>query len=104
MFLFYLEIVNKTKQVSITVSEFTHSIKQPCGRCDIKFKSQFTALSFKILLNLYWKMWKTVVHACKLLKSLSKRDRGSSKEILLIYYFTLPDEGGENETIWPVVM
>ena len=31
LFLFYLEIVNKMRQVSITISEFTHSIKQPCG-------------------------------------------------------------------------
>ena len=35
--LFYLEIVNKMRQVSITISEFTHSIKQPCGRCNIMF-------------------------------------------------------------------
>ena len=44
-------------------------------------------------------MWKTVVQACKLLKSLSKKHWGSSKEILLIYYFSLPDEGGENKII-----
>ena len=38
MFLFYLEIVNKMRQMSVTISEFTHSIsiKQPCERCDIK--------------------------------------------------------------------
>ena len=96
MFLFYLGIVNKMRQVSITVSEFTHSNKQPCGRRDIEFIWQFTALSFQILLNLHWKMWKTVALACKLLKSLCKRPWGSSKEILLIYYFSMPDEGGEN--------
>ena len=33
----YFEMVNKIRQVSKTISEFTHSIKQPCGRCDIKF-------------------------------------------------------------------
>ena len=76
---------------------FTHSIKQPCGRRYNKFIWQFTALSFQILLNLYWKMWKTVVQACKLLKSLSKKPWGSSKEILLFYYCTLPDEEGENK-------
>ena len=97
MFLFYLEIVNKMRQVSITISEFTHSIERPCGRCHIKFIWQFTALSFQILLNSYWKMWKTVVQACKLLKSLSKKPGGSSKEILLIYDFSLHDEGGENK-------
>ena len=37
MFLFYLGIVNKMRQVSITVSEFTHSNMQPCGRRDIEF-------------------------------------------------------------------
>ena len=37
MFLFYLGIVGKMRQVSITVLEFTHSNKQPCGRCDIEF-------------------------------------------------------------------
>ena len=31
MFLFYLEIVNKMRQVAIAFSEFTHSIKQPGG-------------------------------------------------------------------------
>ena len=31
------------------------------------------------------------------LKSLSKKPWGSSKEILLIYYFSLSDEGGENK-------
>ena len=87
MFLFYLEIVNKMRQVSITISEFTHSIKQPCGRCNIKFMWQFTALSFKMLLNLYWKMQKTVVQACNLLKSLSKKPWGSSKELLSILLF-----------------
>ena len=55
---------------------------------------QFTALSFQFLSNLYWK---TEVQACKMLKSLSKRPWGSSKEILLIYYFSLPDERGENK-------
>ena len=42
-------------------------------------------------------MWKTVVQACKLLKSLSKNIWGRSKESLLIYYFSLPYEGGENK-------
>ena len=41
-------------------------------------------------------MWKTVVQACNLLKSLSKKPWGRSKEIFLIYYFSLPDEGVEN--------
>ena len=95
--MFYLEIVNKMRQASNTISEVTHSIKKPCGRCDIKFIWQFTALSFQILLNLYWKMWKTVVQACKLVKSISMRPWGRSKEILLIYYLSLPDEGGENK-------
>ena len=36
-------------------------------------------------------MGNTVVKACKTLKSLAKRPCGSSK-----YYFSLPDEGGEN--------
>ena len=51
MFLFYLEIVNKMRQVSIKISEFTHSIKQPWGRYKVKFIWQFTALNFQILLN-----------------------------------------------------
>ena len=42
-------------------------------------------------------MWKTVVQACKMLKSLSKTPWGSPKEILLIYHFSLSDEGGENK-------
>ena len=89
MFLFYLVIVNKMRQVSITVSEYAHSNKQPCGKGDIEFIWQFTALSFQILLNLHWKMWKTVAFVCKLLKSLCKRPWGSSKEILLIYYSSI---------------
>ena len=94
--LFYLEIVNKMRQVSITISEFTHSIKQSCGRCDIKFIWQSTVLGFQIVSNLYWKMWKTVVKAYKLLKSLSMKPWGSSKGILWIHCFSLPDEVGEN--------
>ena len=42
-------------------------------------------------------MWKTVVKACKILKSLSKKPLGSWKETLLIYNLSLPDEGGENK-------
>ena len=42
-------------------------------------------------------MLKTVVQACKLLKSLSEKPWGSSKEILLIYHFSLPDEGDEKK-------
>ena len=33
----------------------------------------------------------------KLLKSLSKKPWGSSKEVLLIYYISMPGEGGENK-------
>ena len=84
------------KQVSITIFEFTHTIQQPCGRWDIEFIWYFTALDFRILLGLYWKMWKTVVQACEMLKSLCKRPWGSSKEILLIF-FSLQDEGGEKK-------
>ena len=40
---------------------------------------------------------KNVVQACKLLKSQSKMPWGSSKFFLSIYYFSLPDEGGENK-------
>ena len=97
MFLFYLEIVSKMRQVSITISLFTCSIKQPCGRCTFKFIWHFTVLSCHILFNFCCKMWKTVVQACELLKSFSKKPWGSSKEILLIYYFSLPHEGGENK-------
>ena len=68
------------------------------GGATFKFIWQFTALSFHILLNLYWKMWKTLVKACKLLKSFSKKPWGRSKEIKLIYYLSLPDEGGEIKT------
>ena len=57
--LFNLGIVNKMRQVSIKISEFIYSNKQPCGRRVIEFIWQFTALSFQILLNLHWKMWKT---------------------------------------------
>ena len=92
MLLFYLESVNQMRQVPITISEFTHSIKKPRGRCEIKFIWQFTPLSFQILLNFYWKMWKTVVQAYKILKSFSKRRWGSAKEILLICCFSLPDD------------
>ena len=43
-------------------------------------------------------MWEIVVHVvgCKLLKSLTKKPGGSSKESLLIYDFSLHDEGGGN--------
>ena len=47
--------------------------------------------------NFVLKMWNTVVQACKLSKSLSKTPWGSSKEILLIYYFSSPDEGDGNK-------
>ena len=97
MFLFYLEIVNKIRQVSISISEFTYNIQQPCGKCHIKFIYQFTTLNFQILLHLYWKLWKTVVQACKLLRSLSEKPWGSSKEFSLIYYFSLFDEWGGNK-------
>ena len=40
---------------------------------------------------------KNCSQACKLLKSLSKKPWGSSKEILLFYLCTLHDEGGENK-------
>ena len=96
MFLFYLEIVNKMRQVSITISEFTHSIKQSCERWDIKLYDSLQS-SVQILLSLYWKTWKNIFKACKLLKSLSKKALGSSKEILVIYCFSLPDEGGETK-------
>ena len=43
------------------------------------------------------KIMKTVVQACELLKSLSKKPWGISTEILLIYCFLLHDEGGENK-------
>ena len=46
MFLFYLEIVNKMRQVPITISEFTHSIKQPWRRYKVKFILQFTIFKF----------------------------------------------------------
>ena len=86
------------RQVSITLSGFSQGIQQPCRRCHIVFIWQFTALSFQIWLNLYWNnMWKTAVQACKLLKSLSKKPWGSSKEIFLIYCCSLPDEGGDNK-------
>ena len=78
------------------ISEFTHSINQPCRRCDIEFIWHSTVLGFQIVSNLYWKMWKSVVKACKLLKSLSMKPWGRSKEILWIYCFSLPDEVGEN--------
>ena len=55
MFVFYLEIVNKIRQVSISISEFTYNIQQPCEKCQIKFIYQFTSLNFKILLHSYWK-------------------------------------------------
>ena len=42
-------------------------------------------------------MQKTVAQTCRLLKILSKKPWGSSKEILLIYYFSLPDEEDENK-------
>ena len=42
-------------------------------------------------------MLEAVVQAYKLLKSLSKKSWGSSKEIFLIYYFYLPDGEGENK-------
>ena len=58
MCLFYFEIVNMMRQASIAISRFTHSIQQPCGRCDIKSIWQLTALSFRILSNSYQKMWK----------------------------------------------
>ena len=79
MFLFYLEIVNKMRQVSIKISEFIHSIKQPDRRCNNKFIWQFTALIFQIFL-IEIKMWKTLVKACKLLKSLSKRLEAAQKK------------------------
>ena len=40
---------------------------------------------------------KTAVQACKLLKSPLRKPWGGSKEILWIYYFYFPDEGGENK-------
>ena len=67
-----LEIMNKIRQVSIKIFEFTFSIKQLCGRCHIKFMWQFAALRFQILLKSFGKMW-LVSQTCELLKSLSKK-------------------------------
>ena len=66
-----------------------HSIKKKHAGCAIL--SLYDSLQysvFQISLNLYWKMWKTVVKACKLLKSLPKKPQGSSNEILLNYYLS----------------
>ena len=84
------------------------------GRCQLQFLNLPTASSnhaggailslydtlqssvFKLCQICIEKMWKSVVKACKLLKSLSMKPWGSSKEILWIYCFSLPDEVGEN--------
>ena len=49
---------------------------------------------FSNWLNLYWKMCKTVVQACKPLKSLSKKPWGSLKELFinLLLFFCLMRE------------
>ena len=65
--------------------EFTHSIKQPCERCDIKLWWQFPALSFWTFLTLYRKMW-TIVHASCWNHSLKSP-----------HYFSLLDERGETK-------
>ena len=86
VFVLFGNFVNMMREVSntCTMPEFTHSIKQPCWRCDIKFIWQFTALSLQIMLNLDWKNVKTVVQACKLLQSHFKGLWCSSKKYLLI--------------------
>ena len=48
MFLFYFEIVNKMRQVSITISEFTRSIKQPCGDAILSFYDSLQPSAFKL--------------------------------------------------------
>ena len=73
MFLFCSEIVNKMRQVSIAISEFTHSIKQTCGRCDVKFILTVSSPQFSIFVKYSLKNVKSVVQACKLLKLLSKK-------------------------------
>ena len=77
--LFYLKIVNKMRRVSITISEFTHCIKQPCKRCDIHFICQSTAL-FKFGLicieqceNLSSKPARCLNHSLKRLEAARKK-------------------------------
>ena len=95
-----LEVMNKIRQVSIKIFEFTCSIKQLCGRCHIKFMWQFASLRFQILLKSFGEMW-LVSQTCELFKSLSKKRWCSQQEFLLhvIYNFSLPDQGVR--TPWP---
>ena len=48
LFLFYLEIVNKMRQVLITISEFTHRIKQPCGSAILSLYDSLKSSVFKL--------------------------------------------------------
>ena len=73
---------------------------------EVRYKVYLTVYSprfsifVKVILkyvNIYVNVWKTVVQACKRLKSLFKKPWGSSKEVLLIYFYSLPDERGENK-------
>ena len=96
MFLFYLEIVNRIVQASITISQFPTASSNHVGGETLSLCDSLQPLVLKSS-QIFIKMWKAVVHASKVLKSLSEKPWDRSKEILLIYYFSLPDEGGENK-------
>ena len=91
LFFFYMQIVNVLRQVSLTISEFTHSIMQPCRRCDIKFIWQFTNFVKLILKNMIKKNRLSM-------QAVEFKPWNNSKEFLSIFYFSLPDEGSENKT------
>ena len=86
-----MQIVNVLRQVSLTISEFTHSIMQPCRRCDIKFIWQFTNFVKLILKNMIKKNRLSM-------QAVEFKPWNNSKEFLSIFYFSLPDEGSENKT------
>ena len=96
MFLFYLEIEHKIRWDRYQFLNLPAASSNHVGGAILSLLTVYSP-QFSNVVKFILKIWKTVVQACKLVKSLSKKPWSSSKEISLIYYFSLPDEGGENK-------
>ena len=96
MFLFYSEIVNKMRQVSITISDFTHSINQPCGRCcDNKFVTVYSP-QFSIVVEFILRNVKNFSQSMQAVEITLQETLRQLKRNFIKLLFLMLDEGGED--------